>query len=467
MAITHERIRQIYGQNLLAVHSQTNKDRNPVFDMSVPSEATFAGRALNLPGIQLAILPESLEEAAVNHYTNTLKLRMPFLITPENALEAPNLAVALINDKRAIADIRSLQRAGYLNTLVYSAFEPGEDDHISYNVLRKAGIKISTEVKKVKNAEVLGNKAKFRALCAKFDVPQAPGRIVKSHRQLKRALTTMTGELVIKDPFGTAGEGIDFINAAEPIDPTLVTKWKKWIKDHKQIVVEKKVKGDEFSVHLYRHPQTGETIVEGVYRQLVQNEKKEDGTDGFAHYGSIFPIEDPIIRDSLTNLGKTKLANLVKKLDITGPICFDVLKSDDLPQGFHVLEAGAKSGANRYARMLALRVAESLFNEYDTNKVSAMFLAGINHTHTSFKDFLEAHQAVLQPTDKHVIVPMNLLRYQFGKADLLVVSIDGVKDAQNTLQKGLIDILGEEEGKERWSKIYNLTPPEHTIYTKL
>lgn len=461
-----ERLRQYQGQNLLAVHSQTNKTADhPVFDMSVPSEAAFAGRALNLPGVELALLPQPLEEAAVAHYENTLKLRMPFIIVPEGADKAQNLAVAFKVDKRAQTDVRALQAGGHISPLVYSAFEPGDDDHDSYKTLQKSGITVVPEVRNVKNAEILGNKAEFRKLCAKFDVPQAPGYVIKNQKQLNRAFENLSGDLVIKDPFGTAGEGIDFISSSQDINPALMGKWGKWMKSHGEIVIEQKVKGDEFSVHLYRHPTTGETIVEGVYRQLVQNERKEDGTDAFAHYGSLFPVEDSVVNDSLVNLGSTKLKKLVEGLDITGPVCFDVIATPNLPQGFHVLEAGAKSGANRYARMLAMRVAESIFDEYEPTKVSAMFLAGIDHDQTSFAEFLDKHRDTLQPTDKHVIVPMNLLRYQYGKADILVVSVDGVGDAQATMKQGLIDILGPEEGKEKWNKIYNLTPAQ-TVYEK-
>src|SRR6266700_3151615 len=98
------------GMKFLGNHSQSNTSNTPVLNMKVAQEQAFAFRVLNLPGVSIAILPKALEQKAREHYETTLKLRMPHIVVPRNALEEANLSVALKKDTAAHAEIYRLQQ---------------------------------------------------------------------------------------------------------------------------------------------------------------------------------------------------------------------------------------------------------------------------------------------------------------------------------------------------------------------
>jgi hypothetical protein len=250
-------------------------------------------------------------------------------------------------------------------------------------------------------------------------------------------------QVIIKHPYGTAGEGISIVGQDGASSLNDYSLWDSWIKNNGEVVAEVfNPGGGEHALHIYIDPVAKTPKIVGLYDQLVS--KKPDGT--LAHYGCRYPMQNEGINRSLTNIATERIIPALLDIGYTGPACFDVL-SDPM----HFMELNARSGANMYAHRIVERVAEEL---YGTSDVSFMFLTGLKHEITSFDEFSHKFQAVLSPQDQGTIIFTNPSRHAFGSYDIIGVSTKGVDYAEAILFNALVKIWGSNAAKLLFDKIY-------------
>lgn len=430
------------GYKLLGIHSQSNRYDAPLKFEGDASEQAYDSRVLCLPGLEFAVLSSPIEIAYANYFHHILKLDVPNIVVPRNTGES--LSKSFMQDADVINVIKSKQEKSG-NHYVVSVFDATDTENELLQHLKRVKLDVLPEVN-FPVASRLGNKAEFRKFCKANAVPQLPGGVFSSISELESFLMSAKManlQVIIKHPYGTAGEGISIVGQDGASSLNDYSLWDSWIKNNGEVVAEVfNPGGGEHALHIYIDPVAKTPKIVGLYDQLVS--KKPDGT--LAHYGCRYPMQNEGINRSLTNIATERIIPALLDIGYTGPACFDVL-SDPM----HFMELNARSGANMYAHRIVERVAEEL---YGTSDVSFMFLTGLKHEITSFDEFSHKFQAVLSPQDQGTIIFTNPSRHAFGSYDIIGVSTKGVDYAEAILFNALVKIWGSNAAKLLFDKIY-------------
>ncbi len=426
---------------LLAIHSQSDRPDAPLHFEGEPSEQAYESRALALPGDAVG-LSRPIEVAYAFYYQGVLGQRMPEIIIPKS--NGGSLSDAIRHDTAAREQIRAFDNRSEKRT-VLSVFDPTAKEIDLAKQLQEEGIPIVPEVN-YRVATELGNKAGFRKFCAENGLPQLAGGVFTGVKDIQAFVQTMQAEgkkVIVKHPFGTAGEGLLVV---ESIDQLPHDTFDHWIQGAGSVVAEEfSTRGTEHAVHVYVDPLQKDAKIVGLYEQLVA--KKDDG--GFAHYGCRYPIPDSDTRQRLSDIAHDTVIPALAKVNYTGPACFDVLANPD-----HFMELNARTGANMYAHRMVERVAREVYGIENTQDVAFMFLAGLPHDARSFAEFISRNEAALAPHDEGMLLLTNPGRHAFGSYDVIALSPYGLPNAEGVLEKGLGKMWGKEAAQRFFDRIY-------------
>lgn len=427
---------------LLAIHSQSDRPDAPLTFEGHPEEQAYETRAFALP-VDAVGLSRPIEVAYARYYQERLGQRMPEIIIPRS--NGGSLSDAFMHDPESRRAIERFDSASEAKTVV-SVFDPTAKEIALVHQLQAEGIPLVPEVN-YRVATELGNKAGFRKFCAENGLPQLPGGAfdsIEAVRGFVQKMQTEGKKVIVKHPFGTAGEGLVVVSSPDELSDTTLDHW---IHGAGSVVAEQfSTGGTEHAVHVYVDPLNKQAQIVGLYEQLVS--EKPDG--GFAHYGCRYPIPDSGTRTRLATIAKETVMPALANVHYTGPACFDVLANPD-----HFMELNARTGANMYAHRMVERVAKAVYGVEDTQNVAFMFLAGLPHDARSFAEFAQRNEAALAPRDEGMILLTNPGRHAFGSYDVIALSPHGLAQAEGVLEKGLETMWGKEAAQQFFGKIYS------------
>lgn len=430
---------------ILAIHSQSNRQGSPLDFEGDPGEQAYDSRALCLPNLGVLITSSAFEPAYLEYYTSLLMQPLPKLVVPEQT--GKGLSYSVIADQIALEAIRDSQNRSNV-PYILSVFDPTEKEEQLSACLKGKGLNLIDEVN-YPVAIDLGNKSGFRRFCQKYQIPQLPGGVFENTTDLlnfMRILKDQFEHVIVKHPNGTAGEGMMVVSNGRSNDPGVAVELGRWIGNAGSVVAEAfHLNGGEHALHIYIDPVTKQARVVGLYDQLVS--KKEDGS--FAHYGCKYPMEQKDIEQALVSIASGSIIPALNEVGYTGPACFDVLSTP-----FHFMELNARAGANMYVHRMVEKVAKVVYQAEDPASYSFMFLAGIKTQFTSFQDLQSHLPALTEPNEKGVVLFTNPARHKFGSFDITAMSRGSSEQASDLLYEGLARIIGLEETKNAFDKIY-------------
>lgn len=429
------------GYKLLGIHSQSNRPDAPLQFEHDPAEQAYDSRVLCLPNLGVVAMSAGIEVAYANYFFNTLQQDTFDMVVPKGN---GSLSKALIKDDTAIAQIKASQKKNG-EPYVYSVFDPTQAEE---DLLLKL---IGNEVDLVPEinfalAEKIGSKVGFREFCQRTGIPQIEGGTFSEFFSLHQFVHKYneTG-VVVKHPYGTAGEGLHVIPPHSLASDKWDT-WKEWIQHAGTVTAEVFHPGkQEHSLHIYIDPLTKKAKITGMYDQLVTRTES-----GFAHYGCRYPMTDQVTAQTLEQLAKDTVIPALKAQGYTGPGCFD-LKSNP----FHFMEVNTRTGANMYAHRMVEKVAKALYGIDDPKQVGFMLLAGLKHDAKSFAEFAHKFKDALTPTEEGMVIFTNPGRHSFQSYDIIGMSPKGAQVAEKVLWNALVKMWGEQQAKAHFDKIYS------------
>lgn len=437
-------IEQDIEPQILAIHSQSNRPDAPL-DFTDPAEQAFDSRALTLPHVDILATSSPIEQAYLDYLHYFFKISIPEIITPPQL--APSLSESIVRNQSAIEEIRRKQQESG-RPFILSVFDPTSNERELLTTLKRAGVDVIPEVN-FDVAQRLGNKSGFREFCDKYGIPQVSGGVFKDTENLRAFIARSQRRhqgIIIKHPFGTAGEGIEILRAGDIPSQEQLDKWKGWMEGAGSVVAEEfHPKGGEHALHIYIDPVTKKTKITGVYDQLTST--TSEGTQ--AHYGASSPIKDKGVKRQLIHLANRTIIPALLKEGYTGPACFDILSHP-----LHFMELNTRAGANYYAHREVEQVAQNLYGKKPGEETPFVFLAGIPTEETSFLDFFRNHQEALTPRANGTLIFTNPSRHKFGKFDIIAYSPYGADEAERILHEGITQIWGHQKAEEIFGKIY-------------
>lgn len=430
---------------ILGIHSQSNRPDAPLDFEGDPAEQAFDSRVLCLPDLEATVLSRPVEYAYANYNHRILRQKLPRVIVPQDS--GKSLSKSLLGDPAAIAEIAALQKLSG-SPYILSVFDPTKSEEELFGHLKKNQLDVLPEVD-FALAETLGNKACFREFCQTHGIPQLPGGVFTRESDLKEFLDKSRKEklgVIIKHPYGTAGEGSAVIDpSVEPSNGQL-TQWSRWMQKSGCVVAEIfSPSGGEHALHIYISPVNYQAKITGIYDQLVY--EMEDGA--LAHYGCKYPSQTPGLEKCLSRLAVESIIPALSEAGYTGPACFDLLSSP-----LHFMELNARAGANMYAHRMVEKVSREVYGITDFKSVAFMFLASLKHEAPNFSVFLERNLDALKPQETGMVILTNPGRHAFGSYDIIGMSPFGLNQAEGVLFKSLEKIWGAQAARNFFDNIH-------------
>lgn len=435
---------------LLGIHSQSNRTVDqPLCFENNSAEQAFAGRVVCLENMIAYGVPVHIEPWYKYYLKQYLNISLPPEVVP--GISGVNLSRSISSDPEAIKKIAAIagSRSLALSTFDYTPSE----DHL-LQALQKAGVNIIPELNPVVSAQ-LGSKAGFRTWCQQEGLPQVPGGIFNTMEGDSGLLKFTVNALkkgqgiIFKDPFGTAGVGLEILCGEEALTSQLITKWQSVMKNGAVVAEYFSPNGGEHVIQVYIDPFTKEATILGPYDQIVTREE-----NGLAFYGSSYPMADTQVAEKLVNLVKTKIIPALLKAGYTGPAGFDVL-SNPLPgYEFHLMELNARWDAIAYAKKMVDQVLSRTYPHMDPNTVNFLLFTGLSHQSRSFQEFIGNNQSLLMPKERGTVIFTNPLRHACGQFDVIALSFDDHAAARNIMFQALETMWDKPHADDFFGRIY-------------